>query len=410
MMNLDKRQKVILGLIVLALIVLIWQIYKLAGANSNAAPQVVTTPSTAVTTTAKPSATPAAAAAVRNNAIETAAMLSNAADNAPGASAATDDMSSNQQKYLELVNEYQMSEIQRMIAEDQASIAQSRYNAAQALSKISELSGGTANLSSLAGTTDQGNPNEYDLIYTGEDNGQWTATLKKNGQFNDVTAGSILPDGAKVLSVDDNGVLLQQGAAKMLVTFNGVTPFNSDGTTPGTTAAQISNNSSQAMPSKTAAAPTKPIMPSSQQPSAPKTPATTVTQTATQTTAQTTITEGVPLKQPNLAAAKVVAQSSGQTEEKSPHFMDLNKNDYTIQIIADDQLGSVQNFINANALQNNATALKTLRNGKPWYIAVYGDYASSSAAFDAMKNMPNHIRAERPFVRRVGDVQVKVVQ
>jgi septal ring-binding cell division protein DamX len=411
MMNLDKRQKVILGLILLALMVLIWQIYKLAGGN-NTMPQAAPAVTTAATVVKTSSTMPAAASAVRTNAIETAAMLSNAAATAPGVNSASDSMAANQQKYLELVNEYQMSEIQRMIAEDQASIAQSRYNAAEALSKISELSGGTVNLNDLAGANNQTNPNDYELIYTGEDNGQWTATLKKNGQFNDVTAGSVLPDGAKVLTVDDNGVLLQVGTAKMLVTFNGVTPFNTDSNSSSITppSPQPSQKGLQLLPNKNIAAPASAVTAHVPKVVAQNSAVKANLAPVTVATPSAQSPDSVPLKQPNLAAAKIVASGNSAPITAHTGFMEMNKNDYTIQIVADDQINSVNNFIATNGLQTNATTLKTMRNGKPWYIAVYGDYSSSATASDAIAKLPNHLHSEKPFVRRIGDVQTKVVQ
>jgi len=417
-MNLDKRQKVIVGLIILALAILIWQIYKIAGGEGTSTPSApaATAP---VSMTAKPAGNyPAAAQAVRTNAVETAAMLSNAANTAPQATTAGDAMAANQQKYLELVNEYQMSEIQRMIAEDQASIAQARYTAAEALSKITSLSGGNANLSDLTDNNDQTNPANYELIYTGEDNGQWTATVKKNGQFNDVTAGTVLPDGANVLSVDDNGVLLQVGSKKELVTFNGVTPFGDNSNPSAATPSQASPNLQSQLAKKTPVTATPAVAPVVQKPVViaqskpavippPKivAPKIAVVETAKPVPVATSVPDFIPMKQPNLAmantASKQIVTAAANANQPSG---------YTIQIVADDQLSSINSFIAANQIQNDAHALKTFRNGKAWYIAVYGNYASETQASRALAAMPNNLRSQHPFVRKLSDVQSKTVE
>lgn len=470
MMNLDKRQKVILGFIVIALVLLAWQIYKLTGGESalSSAPTSATPSNVATPTAGTPKPTvnyAGAAAAVRTNAVETAAMLSNSAattsDAADSVADPTTKMANDQEKYLELVNEYQMSEIQRMIAEDQASIAQSRFNAAQALEKISQLSGGSANLNDLSGNQDATASSDYELIYTGEDSGQWTATLKKNGQFNDVTAGSVLPDGSKVLTVDDNGVLVQEGSNKELVTFNGVTPFTGDSSTASpqatpasaqssqrattdesattdgsapvvptpatasadttannadTTNAPAANNADTKISAKpTVVAENKPAVAPSVQ--APKQPVASKTVAAANTP--------VPVKKPSVVPEKVPAvpvptttgatapsttATSATNNGANAAFMQANKDGYTIQIIADDQINSINNFIAANDLQGKASALKTLRNKKPWYIAVYGEYPSVADADKAIAQMPKVIRSQRPFVRHISDVQAKMVE
>jgi septal ring-binding cell division protein DamX len=411
MMNLDKRQKVIVVLIVLALAVLVWQIYKIAS-SEHAAPAAASVSSSTAPT--KSTRFPAVAQAVHTNAVETAAMLSNAASNTT--TSATDTSGANQQNYLELVNEYQMSEIQRMIAEDQASIAQARYTAAEALSKITALSGSSANLSDLVGTTDQTNSAGYELIYTGEDSGQWTATLKKNGQFNDVTAGSVLPDGANVLSVDDNGVLLQIGNKKELITFNGVMPFDSNAVQIGSSITANTPNlqnqiakkptAAPAIVQKTAVASPNKLVASSTTP----TPATAKINTGVSSSlvpVATSVADFVPDKQPNLSAADTAKENMNVPAITSLNVNPSAVDGYTIQLIADDNLSSVNNFITVNQLQNNAHALKTSRNGKSWYVVVYGSYPTAADAERALSTMPNGLHNQHPFVRKLSDVQSK---
>lgn len=208
---LDKRQKIILVLILISLVVLIWQIRDFMG-DSNVS-----------STSSKPAHSPV----VSNPPTQQSSSLSSAASiissNQNKSNSADEAV---QQKYLALVNQYQLVEVEKMIAQDEASIAQSRAQAAEALAKASQISGQSQNLAWDAVNNNHSgelNSSDYELIYTGQENSQWTATLKKQGQFNDVTAGTHLSDGTEILAVNDNGVTLEQNGVKKLLTFNGVT-------------------------------------------------------------------------------------------------------------------------------------------------------------------------------------------
>jgi hypothetical protein len=322
-------------------------------------------------------------------------------------------VSSSQQQYMQLVNEYQLAEIQRMIAEDNAAIAQSRYDAAQSMVKMAELTGdANPGAMGLGASVDNqsANSTDYELIYTGEDNNQWTATIKKNGQFNDVTAGSVLPDGTKILSVDDNGVVIQQADnTKKLVTFNGVTPF-------------VDNTNNSATPAPATPIPATPVPAALLPPAKPvvkpvANPVTTnpvIKPVANPATNKTTAVSSMP---PSTAVkpAAVTAVKLKPAEKNTPiiilapnAIMSANKNAYTIQMIADNNFASVNDFITANQLQNKATVVKTVRRNKPWYIAVYGQYDTFAAANQAIQQLPRQLRTQGPFVRRIGDVQASV--
>jgi septal ring-binding cell division protein DamX len=409
-MNLDKRSKVIIGLIVVALIILIWQLSLLFGGNVSLkpAPKIETM-------SIKKAIDPRDVIARHNQ--ETASLLATGVENTTG-----DNAAANQQKYLALVNEYQMLEIQRMIAQDQAAIAQSRAATAEALAKVAQA-GGTASAADL-GMNDASvnNTSDYELIYTGEDNGEWTATLKKNGQFNDVTTGSTLPDGAKILSVDDNGVLIQSGNQKRLVTFNGVMPVDSNAAiaapqqattvvkpiisaevekeAPKPAAATLEAKSLAAekpLPSKSEATtqkveqPPKAILPPMQpvptKPVAPK------------TVAPAPVKAAAPPVLPKVVATNVSADFD---------ITKADKNTYTIQVVADNSMETVAAFIKENHLSGKAQAIKTLRGQKPWYIGVYGSYPTASEAEAAIEHLPEAVQDEEPFVKRVSEVQAKM--
>lgn len=125
-------------------------------------------------------------------------------------------------EYMRLFNEYQVAQLQRMIAENNEAIAMAKRNAAQAVSDMAKLLTGVPQSSKMTnnGIATLG----YELIFTSQQNdGRWTATLKKHGQSYNIIAGQRLADGSKVVSIDENSVLLTKdsGLSKELITFSG---------------------------------------------------------------------------------------------------------------------------------------------------------------------------------------------
>lgn len=403
-MKLDKRQKFIFALIAIAAVILIWQLYSLFGGETAV---LSTAPKTQTITSLKEVASPTEVVNPEpvpsvGKAVQAAAATGTAKPSA------TPEVSESQQQYLALVNEYQMVEIQRLIAQDQAAIASARASMADSLAKINQA--GASNLGSAGALASSivaaGNqPGDYELIYTGQDNGEWSATLKRNGQFNDVTAGSILPDGDKVLSVDDNGVLIQQGDIKKLVTFNGTT---------------VVNDKPQA--DQPGAQPAAALQTQLQSPPPAKAKSVEITKSSVKSSVETTesvktqsppVTLPPPVLEKPPVLPQVVATNAPAVVDKTNTTFDIsnaNKRHYTIQIISEADFNAVKNYVARNGLKNKAQVLKVWRNKKPWYIAVTGDYANTSAANRAIKDLPGAVQDEGPFARRIEDVQSEMVK
>ncbi len=394
-MKLDKRQKFICGLVLVAVVILIWQLYSLFGGESS---PISTVPKTQTITSLKEAASPTQVMQTTTQSPGKKAQLENPA--------ATSEISEGQQQYLALVNEYQLVEIQRLIAQDQAAIASARASMAESLAKINQSGAGDAGsagalASSIVAAGNQ--PGDYELIYTGQDNGEWSATLKRNGQFNDVTAGSILPDGDKVLSVDDNGVLIQEGNIKKLVTFNGVTPVSdkpqSDQSSAAPEAAALQTQF-QKPPVSPKAKPVEIIKPAEIKKAVKSQPP---------TVALPAPVAEKPAVLPKVVATNVMPAVADKTESNFD-ISHANKKNYIIQIISDGDFKAVNKYVAQNGLKNKAKVLKVWRHEKPWYIAVIGDYTNSAVASRAIQNLPDAVQDQGPFVRRIEDVQSEMVK
>ena len=140
-----------------------------------------------------------------------------------------------QYNYLRLVNEYQTLQLQEMIAQTKQQIATARLKTAQEASAVNQYAntsngnGLTVDPYSIAdlpplpmsNTQTDNNPNGYRIVYTGQQQGRWNATLVKEGHYYDVIVGSNL-NGQTVTSISDSSVNLsgQQGQ-NTIVSFYG---------------------------------------------------------------------------------------------------------------------------------------------------------------------------------------------
>lgn len=194
--KLDKRQKKIFAILCVVVVILIWQVFSLFSTNNSTPPVKVAAPKGTAPTP----------------------RLAHSVAPKPAAGAAVDVSGNTQEEYLRLVREYQMAQIQRMIAEDNQAIALAKQRAAEAMVQTSKLLGN----GNVTVNNNNNNVRGYQLVYTGEqEQGGWTATLKKDNQTFDVMEGKQLPDGFRVESIDENGVVLMQGSVKKLITFSG---------------------------------------------------------------------------------------------------------------------------------------------------------------------------------------------
>jgi len=342
-LDLDKRQKIIILLILLSFVILIWQLHGFFSAKQSTGFNISQSEPTKSQPVFAPSPMPAHAIQPIVNSAEADAV---------------------QQKYLSLVNEYQLVEMEKMIAQDEASIAQSRAQSAESMAKIAQLTGETPNFNNTNNSSSS-HSGDYELIYTGEDNHQWTATLRKQGQFNDVTAGTILPDGTKIVSVDDNGVTMIQGDIKKLITFNGITIISE-------------HNKAEQVEKKSEPKPVK--SPEIIKPTIKK----------------MTVLPSLPVPQ-NL--------------EKPLNLVDitkLNKNAYTIQLIRGSNLTQIKNVISQNNLESHTQVIKMTHLGQTVYIAIYGNYPDSDTAMDALDDLPAQLQKLNPFVKKASDLQLEM--
>lgn len=187
--NLTTRQKLLSIILVIVLILLVWQLMGLREdkllANSPTPPAATSLPTRA--NAPPPQAAPPATATIVTN-------------------------DPYQQEYLHLLQQYKMAELKKMIAEDQQAIATANAATAKAVNDSAKYGGTTADnnddIFSGSSATKNNNAN-YTLIYTGQQDGEWTATLKRGNQTYDIMVGTLLDGDKRVTQINNDGVIIQ---------------------------------------------------------------------------------------------------------------------------------------------------------------------------------------------------------
>ncbi len=78
---------------------------------------------------------------------------------------------------------------------------------------------------------------------------------------------------------------------------------------------------------------------------------------------------------------------------------------FTAQLIGSSKADALERFVSKNGLSNSAAVVETRRNGKPWFLVVYGDFATRSEANAAFSGLPLAVRKHGGWVRTIGEVR-----
>lgn len=90
-------------------------------------------------------------------------------------------------------------------------------------------------------------------------------------------------------------------------------------------------------------------------------------------------------------ASELSANEDWIRQQKS-HF-------YTVQLVADADVGNVKKYILRHRIQDRAVYFKSINPKRPWYKVVYGSYASASEAKVAVRQLPQEVQKYSPWVR-----------
>ncbi|MBW9260177.1 MAG: AAA family ATPase [Candidatus Thiodiazotropha sp. (ex. Lucinisca nassula)] len=78
---------------------------------------------------------------------------------------------------------------------------------------------------------------------------------------------------------------------------------------------------------------------------------------------------------------------------------------YTLQLIAVENLASLNRYISRNSLDNQVVTVKTLRKGAPWYALIWGSFANRDLALAAQGDLPAAVRKGGVWARSFASLQ-----
>ncbi len=104
-----------------------------------------------------------------------------------------------------------------------------------------------------------------------------------------------------------------------------------------------------------------------------------------------------------VARAKRLAPPTPGTESE---LKSMNSNHYTLQVEAGTQRGPL--LATADYVEGKYWIYQTMRNGRPWYVLIMGDYLTPREALNRVRVLPQHIRARGPFVKTFDEVKLQM--
>jgi DamX protein len=78
---------------------------------------------------------------------------------------------------------------------------------------------------------------------------------------------------------------------------------------------------------------------------------------------------------------------------------------YMLQLTGTASESRIRQFVATFSPQLRLSYIKLWRNGEPWYVALVGPHPDRPAAQQAVKSLPEALRREQPWVRRVASLQ-----
>jgi DamX protein len=115
------------------------------------------------------------------------------------------------------------------------------------------------------------------------------------------------------------------------------------------------------------------------------------------------------MAQPSRKAIAPEVTSSGGIKDTA-WVWSQNPNQYTIQLAGGVDEAAIEAVMRGSSLPGELAVVQTLRNGKPWYVLVYGRFASKAAAQDTAVRLPAPLKKAGPWIRQFSALQDEIGQ
>ncbi len=236
-MALTKKQKVMVPLIAVALLLLVYEVIStFSNGDNSSAPA----PSVSKRIAVPPKASKVAGPTTPSPIKKTSAVVDSANNLGPQAPATptapkqiavpqigkvaqsflTADKHQ-QMQYVDLLNAYQLAQVRKLLSEANASIATSDLKTVKAKSEAEKYVPvkrlGTSTRSKSLGPVME-RASDFRTLFVGYRRGRWYATIEYKNRMYNVNVGDEFPDGTQIRVIDRNGVVVQQGQTTRYLT------------------------------------------------------------------------------------------------------------------------------------------------------------------------------------------------
>lgn len=215
----SQKRTLLWVIFIVVIVILIWQVVAMfrGGSSSKSAPAPQPQP---MPTLASTPAVSASAPVASMPLVAKAPVVAVPAQNNTSFDPLGGLNSPEQRRYLQMLSEYQLLQIQAQIVQVKLAIAQSQAN----MQKLQNNGATTASNSGQAvsvAPVDTLNPParpQLTLKYIGQVNGAWSAMIQFGDTVQAVSVGSVLPSGETVVAIQQNAVVLNNHGRMMRLT------------------------------------------------------------------------------------------------------------------------------------------------------------------------------------------------
>lgn len=113
-----------------------------------------------------------------------------------------------------------------------------------------------------------------------------------------------------------------------------------------------------------------------------------------------------------LATTPVVTEKPDNSGLNIPHgnnwILSQGPNHYTLQVVAGENIETIDDFIKQHQLRDNIAFYHTLRKDKDWYGLVYGMYENKELAKAAVNQLQPSLKRLNPWIRSLGGIQTDI--
>ncbi|OGT67391.1 MAG: hypothetical protein A3J38_04890 [Gammaproteobacteria bacterium RIFCSPHIGHO2_12_FULL_45_9] len=312
-----------------------------------------------------------------------------------------------QKAYLQMVNRYEVAQMEHKLLNEELAIARAQHDIAMISQETHRFTQDDTSFGATTGTTQNAANAGITLAYLGQQTGgHWAATLAMNGTFQDVTAGSHLKDGTVVRRINEQGVELQNGSQRYMLTFDGKIQWETPAAdTPSLYPTPVSiEPPAHATPSVTpAVTPAPTAVPQAVTPLVP---------TAESANKPATITPHMTPPLPPVIKQQAAALQP-QVPAK-PHFtvdelalLQAAPQHFTLLLQTGDSLDALTHYAKTAGLDDEAFYYTHHTAHNTTYQLVYGDFETKTDAQETLKELPKAIREHAQLVA-LSDVQKQI--